>query len=81
MASCNENKYKFLTVFSIKHFYKFSDVGSFVHLQEYKAGKRSEFIISKTPRFINAESQHKSEHFTYYSGKVTKPQQNTTTRM
>lgn len=30
------------------------------------------FIISKTPRFINAESQHKSEYFTCYSGKVMK---------
>jgi len=39
-ASCNENKYQFLTIFSTKHFYKFSDVDSFLHLQKYKTGKK-----------------------------------------
>lgn len=35
-VSSNENKYQFLTVFSITRFPKFSD-GSFVHLQEQKS--------------------------------------------
>ena len=47
LASCNENKYQLLTVFSIEHFYKFSDVGSFVHLQEYKAGKKVGLLLAK----------------------------------
>lgn len=37
LASYNEDKYQFLTVFSTNLFYKFSGGGSFVPLQEKKA--------------------------------------------